>query len=309
MRSSFLSWFLRLTPGVIAGCVVASTGCSRHESNSAAPAGSSSAAVASAAAPAASTPSPIPQQVIDAMVNPSHLPAYDGQTGSVEGTIYVIGPSAPDVKVDSTRCPAAIDTYGKLFREGTPPNPGEARPLGDAVVAIFGYGGYYLPEKSPAAQVQAGVACGYATRTLAITFGQRIEVTNQSKYPFAPMLEGDSSPAVMMAAPLGAGDPIKLYPRRPGHLAMGDLMQPYVREDLYVLRNPLHAVSGLDGHYRIDGVPVGKLTVGAQHPTVASEAKAPVEVLPNVVTKVDITLEYAPKAAKADATKHDMMFR
>jgi hypothetical protein len=181
--------------------------------------------------------------------------------------------------------------------------------VADAVVAVVGYSGYYVPETQPAAHVTISPRCGYPTRTLAITFGQRIEVTNQSKYPFAPMIDGQGSPAVMMAAPLEAGDPIKLYPRRAGHTAMGDLMQPYVRQDLYVLRFPLHAVTGLDGHYRIDGVPVGKLQVGAQHPTVASQASSPVEILPNVVQKVDLTLEYAPKAPKADDGKRDAIFR
>jgi hypothetical protein len=213
------------------------------------------------------------------------------------------------VKVDVTQCPAALDTYGKLFREGTPATPGGPRPLGDTVVIAVGYFGFYVPERQPAKQVTISPSCNYPTRTITMTFGQRLEVTNQSKVPFAPRIDGDLSPAVMMAAPLGMGDPIRLYPRRTGHAAMGDIMQPFVRQDLYVLRYPLHAVSGVDGHYRIDGVPVGKMTVRALHPTVASEAQAPVDIVANVVAKVDLTLEYAPTAKKAEAPRAEPIFR
>jgi hypothetical protein len=54
---------------------------------------------------------------------------------------------------------------------------------------------------------------------------------------------------------------------------------------------------------------VGKLSVGAQHPTVASEASAPVEVVANVVQRVDLTLEYAPQAAKGDGGKREPIIR
>jgi hypothetical protein len=288
--------------------LVGGAGCSRRPgASSAAPAPSSS--VAAAEAGADEVRSPIPKELVDAVVNPEHLPAYSGPTGSVEGRILVVGPSAPDVKIDVAQCPAALDTYGKLFREGTPATPGGPRPLGDAVVIAVGYAGAYVPELRPAKQITIAPNCVYPARTITMTFGQRLEVTNQSKVPFAPRIEGDESPAVMMAAPLGMGDPIKLYPRRPGHAAMGDIMQPFVRQDLYVLRYPLHTVSDLDGHYRIDGVPVGKMSVRALHPTVASEAQAPVDILANVVSSVDITLEYAPNAKKAQAPKGEPIFR
>lgn len=289
--------------------LVGAAGCSRHD-------GATGGAPAASASVAAATPdagadlrSPIPKELVDSVVNPEHLPAYSGATGSVEGTILVVGPPAPDVKVDVTLCPAALDTYGKLFRDGTPAAPNGPRPLADSLVVVVGYAGSYIPEREPAAKVTINPNCGYPTRTIAMTFGQRLEVTNQSKVGFAPTIESETSPAVMMAAPLGMGDPIRLYPRRPGHAAMGDLMQPYVRQDLYVLRYPLHAVSDINGHYRIDGVPVGKMTVRTLHPTVASEAQAPVDIVANVVAKADLTLEYAPRAPKADDTKRGPIFR
>jgi hypothetical protein len=292
----------------------AATGCSRHDatagaSSSAAPGPSSPVAAAAEDAAAPDTKSPFTKELVEAALNPEHLPAYTGPTGSVEGTILVIGPSSPDVKIDSKQCPAALDVYGKLFREGTPAGPNGPRPLADSVVIAVGYSGYYVPETHPAKQVVISSNCAYPARTITMTFGQRLEVSNQSKNPFAPMIETEASPAVMMAAPLGMGDPVRIYPRRPGHSAMGDLMQPFVHQDLYVLRYPLHTVSDVDGHYRIDGVPVGKMSVRALHPTVASEAQAPVDIVANVVARQDLTLEYAPKAQKPDEKRDLNNFR
>jgi hypothetical protein len=300
MRASS-SWVLA---GAVA-CIAGSAGCRRPDP-SAAPAASASAAPS--AAPTQEASNPIPQDKIDAVVNLNHLAVYNGPTGSVEGTILVIGPDAPDVNVDARQCAAAVDTYGKLFRSGTPATPNGPRPLADAAVIAVGYGGYYLPEREPAKKVKIGANCAYATRTLTMTYGQRLEITNLSKYPFAPMLDSASSPAVMMAAPQEKGDPIRLYPREPGHSFMSDFMQPFVREEVYVLRHPLHTVSDLDGHYRIDGVPVGKMSIAAQHALVGSEAHSPIEIAPNVVTKLDLVLEYAPKASKA-GLKQDNILR
>jgi hypothetical protein len=289
-------------------------GCSRSGESSgtgAAPSGALSSSapptqVADAGgADAESFASPIPKELIDRTLNPNKLPVYTGPTGSVEGTIFVKGDPSPDAKVDTSLCHAALDTYGKQFREG-PPNADGLRPLADAVIIAVGYSGYYLEEKSPAASAKINVNCGYETRTIAMTYGQRLEVTNASSSPFAPRIDGDPSPALMMAPPHQAGDPIRLYPRIPGHMLMVDFMQPYVREDVYILRHPLHAISALDGHYRIDGIPVGKMTIGAQHPTVLSQAQAPVTIEAAVVQKVDLTLEYSIKVqAELEAKARD----
>ena len=290
------------------GLSVLSSGCAHRDSPSATLPESSSAPVA--VADAAALPESnmaIPRDLIEATLNPGHLPPYSGPTGSVEGTITVIGPPSPDVKLDGAKCPAAVDTFGKLFREGTPTEPNGPRALADAVVAATGYGGYYLPETKPMESVTISVDCAYPARTIALTFGQALAITNLSKYPFAPIIDAEASPAVMMAAPLGAGDPIRIFPRHPGHALMGDLMQTYAHEDIYVLRFPSHAVSARDGHYRIDGLPVGKLSVGAQHPTVLSQASAPVEIKANVVQRVDLTLEYAPKAAKPEGPQDNIL--
>jgi hypothetical protein len=234
---------------------------------------------------------------IDYVLNPYNLPAYAGPTGSVEGTVTVDGPAAPSVQLDSSKCAAAMDTYGKLFRDGTPAKPGGPRPLADAVVVVVGYAdscGCYVPEKNEAVRISVGAGCGYPSRTIAITYGQRLEITNQSTLLFAPLIDNYSTPAVMVAPPRGTGDPIKIYPQRVGHFIMTDRLESFVHEDLFVFRHPLHAVTDRTGHFRVDGVPVGSLKLGVYHPGANTSAEIPVDIKADVVTKADVKVIYKP---------------
>jgi hypothetical protein len=102
---------------------------------------------------------------------------------------------------------------------------------------------------------------------------------------------------VRIAPPGQHGDPVKILPPNPGHYALLDQLQPYVREDVYVLLQPLHTVSDLSGHFRVEGVPVGKLKVAAQLVSIGGRALADVEVHANVVENVELVMTYAPKTA------------
>jgi hypothetical protein len=237
---------------------------------------------------------PIPSADVDALVNPSHLPAYEGPTGSVEGTVLVSGPDAPDLpEIDVKSCPAALDTYGKLFRAGARRADG-LRPVADAVVVVTGYSDFFIPAKGDAERVVIGANCGYAERTIAMTFGQRLEIANASKIAFAPVLSGAQRAAIMIAPPSLNGDAVKLYPPRPGHYMLGDEIQPFVREVVLVLRQPLHAITDRAGHYRIDGVPTRQLKVGTQLEAIGAAAQKDLDVRANVVEQVDFVLTYAP---------------
>ncbi len=258
---------------------------------------SGAAAAASAPATPSTTPPnalPIPSASVEAVVNPAHLPAYDGPTGSVEGIVRVSGPDAPDVPaLDVKSCPAALDTYGKLFRAGPPGADGQ-RPVADVVVVVTGYANAFIPAKGDAESVVISANCGYSQRAIAMTFGQRLEISNDSKIAFAPVLSGVTRAAIMIAPPGRAGEPVKLYPPRPGHFMLGDQIQPFVREVVLVLRQPLHAVTDRAGHYRIDGVPVGKLKVGAQLEAISAQAQKDIDVRANVVEQANFVLTYIP---------------
>ena len=238
---------------------------------------------------------PAPTASVAAMVNPDQLPEYKGPTGSIEGTITVTGDAAPATPADFSRCPDAEKTWGKAFREG-PPGPGGARPLADAIVVVTGYKGFYLPETQEAKEVRIE-GCATTTRTLTLTYGQRIEVKNLSKDFWTPMLEPGPNMVLMMATP--GGDPAKIYPKKPGHYVLLDRDRKYAIVDVYAFLHPLHAVSALTGYYRIDGVPVGKLRVSSTHPQIGSNAEADVTVAAGVVHNVDLVLKNVNKDAGA----------
>ncbi len=250
---------------------------------------------------------PVPTASVAAMLNPQNLPAYNGPTGSIEGMITVVGdPPLPKPQdFNRHKCPDAEKTYGVDFREGPPITPGGPRPLADAIVGATGYSGFYVPAKEEATELTIE-GCAYTQRTVAMTYGQRLEVKNLTRDFWTPVIEPAPNLVLMMAAP--GGDPVKIYPKKPGRYVLGDRDRKYVYADLYAFLYPTHAVSKLDGTYRIDGVPIGKLKVSARHPRIDDEVSVDLEVKPNVVHKVDLKLTHKipdagakPKDAGPDA--------
>jgi hypothetical protein len=234
--------------------------------------------------------SPIPTASVAKMVNPDNLPAYTGATGSIEGTVTVKGLEPPKTPADFHRCPDAEKTWGTLFRVG------DGHALADAVVAVTGYEGFYVPEKEEAKQIVVR-GCAFETRTLTMTFGQRISVKNETKELWTPILEPGANMVLRMATP--GGDPVFLYPKNPGHYLLRDRDRRYTEVDVYTFLHPLHTATNLEGHYRIDGVPVGKMKVNARHPRIDFERTVEIEVKPAVIHKVDLVIEYStPDAGK-----------
>lgn len=233
---------------------------------------------------------PLPAASVAKMVNPRQLPAYAGPTGSVEGTITVIGDPAPETPADFKRCPEAERDYGRAFREGKPETPSGPRWLADAVVAITGYKNFYVQEKDEAEEVTIE-GCGLAKRTITMTFGQRLEVKNLTKEFWTPKLDPSQTGVMMMATP--GGDAVRLYPMEPGHYHVIDHDRKWLIDDLYAFLHPLHTSSKIGGTYRIDGIPVGKVTVNTSHPRIRdAEASQGVEITAGIVSKVDLTLHH-----------------
>ncbi|HEY1960264.1 MAG TPA: hypothetical protein VGH28_31860 [Polyangiaceae bacterium] len=240
---------------------------------------------------------PIPKETVEKTVNPSNLPEYSGPTGVVEGTVYVTGdPAPPMMGKNFDKCPAAADFYAKTFREGKEVDG--KRPLADAIVAVTGYGpGYYVAEKSPSKVLEIS-HCTYGARTIDLTFGQSLDVKNAGSAPmFAPDFENQVSPAIMVAT-LG-GDPVHLYPKKPGRYRLIDrLGYSYLEADVFVLYQPLHTVSDITGHFRIEGVPVGKLKVNVDHPAIVGQHSEDIDVKDGVVTHVTLTVPNVKAATR-----------
>jgi hypothetical protein len=252
----------------------------------------------------------IPAASIAAMVNPDHLPAYNGPTGSVEGTISVTGDPAPDVEigpdVQVARCPDAKQIYGKAFRTGAKLEDGSFV-LPDALVIVTEYSGGFIAEKSETKLVTIA-GCAFDKRTIDMTFGQKLQIVNHDPKGFyAPVLSNMNMPAVMIPAP--NGDPITIYPDKPGYARITDRMGSPLTGDLYTFQQPLHTVSDASGHYRIDGIPVGNSKINVRLRTINNNVTKPLTIKDGVVEHVDIVLTYkasAPTPADTTAAKPNL---
>ncbi len=237
----------------------------------------------------------LPSASVAAMVNPANLPPYTGPTGSLEGTISVKGDPAPSANLDLSRCPQTASVYGKTFREGATLSDG-SRQLADALVVITGYQGAYIPERQPSKTLDIH-DCAYATRTVDLTYGQKLLIANKdAKMVYAPVLDAFPTMAVMVPAP--NADPITLYPEKPGFSTLSDRMGSPLTADVYVLLQPLHAVSDTSGHYRIDGIPIGKVDLNVRLRAINHDVTKPVEIHDGVVEKMDVVVEYKTPIVK-----------
>ncbi|HEY8073287.1 MAG TPA: hypothetical protein VIF62_04245 [Labilithrix sp.] len=236
---------------------------------------------------------PMTTASVAAMVNPENLPIYDGPTGSVEGTIWVTGDPPVPTPADFSRCPDAEKIWGASFRQG-PPNAKGARPLADAIVGVTGYKGIFVPEKEPAKRATIA-GCGYEQRTVTMTLGQELDVYNEATQFWTPILEPGVVKVMRMLPP--HADPAKLYPQRPGHYLLLDNDRRYAVVDVYVFLHPLHTATTTTGTYRIDGIPVGKVRVSTTHPRFEGEVSTELDVKPNVVNHVELTLDHKHRDA------------
>ena len=253
-------------------------GCRKGGGSGANPAGSASAPVVRAV--------PVSSADIARSVNPDNIPPYSGPTGSVRGTVTIKGDAAREqpeaIAKIPTKCAPAREVYRKQFREGM------MRSVGDALVGVTGYDGY-VPARDPVRRVEAR-GCSWGARTIALTFGQRIEVFSKDGEPYLPRLVGARMPAQIVAVP--GGDGVQLYPVKVGHYILTDMIHPFMHADVYVLKYPTVAVTSLDGRYEITGIPVGEVMVSAFLPAIATSAEKKLRVEPNRATVVDLELNY-----------------
>jgi hypothetical protein len=215
---------------------------------------------------------PVPVDKVTEAVNPQHAAPYAGKVGTVHGRVTYSGDPSPDGdnRVPLMKCPEAAATYGKLFRIG------QDKGLADALVAVTGYDGY-VPAPATSTPITAH-GCALSQRTIAITFGQRIELSNNDPLDaYMPYVDGAAMRAVMVALPHGS--PVKLYTYQPGHYLIRDqLPKPYLVADLFVLKYATHDVTGLDGRFKIEHVPVGKAKVDAFLPALGKSVGKEIEV-------------------------------
>ncbi len=216
-------------------------------------------------------------------------------TGTIVGHITIKGDPPPDVNVAAAAdCAGARDFYGKLFRVA-----GDGS-LADALVAVTNYKGDVAAPSPGTAVSIAG--CHFDRRTVVAMFGQHVDVSNTDpSLTFLPYLDGAPFRVPLAAMPLGKA--IELYPDKPGHYLLRDLMNHrYMIADVFVLPYPTAAVTGVDGRFKIEGVPLGKARIDAKLPALEHKTEGKdIDVKPGE-NVVDIELPaYSAAADKAVA--------
>ena len=217
----------------------------------------------------------------------------------------ITGDPPPEVPLRMAAvCDGARDVYGRLFREG------EDRVLADVLVAVTGYSAF-VPAKDEVVNVRIE-NCAYTYRTYSMTFGQRMDVINSdASISYVPVLHGSRFTAVQVAVPASKSgvelktDPVRLYPQAPGQYLLGDyMMRTWMAAEVFVLKFPTHTVTGLDGRFRIEGIPVGDVNVDALLPAVdASESKkAAVRAGETTTVEFELTFNQAEYERKKEAS-------
>lgn len=238
---------------------------------------------------------PLDPREVSKVVNPNNEPPYSGPTGIIRGVVSASGDPAPVMNEILARippeCSQGRDTYGKLFREGM------MRSLADVVVGVTGYQGYVPAEHS--VQSTDIHACSFGARTFMLTFGQRLDVSSKDNLSYVPNLLGAGMPAELVAVPHGA--PVQLWPQHVGRYQLTDSMRLFMQADVIVVKFSTHDVSGLDGHYAIHHVPVGKVKVSALLPATMAQVEKDVEL--HAGETLDVNFELPFDRAKWDAAR------
>jgi hypothetical protein len=252
------------------------------------------------ASAAAKDPKVLSDAAVGQALNPANEKPYSGPVGHVSGTVHASGDAPPPepailAKIPRGKCDDARAFYGKRFREGP------HRELGDVLVAVTGYNGYLPPTDSIKTVVVRG--CAFESRSVALTFGQTLHVLNKGSESFMPELRGAPSAAIMVAIP--GGDPVKLFPNHVGQFELVDRSGEYARADVFVLKYPTTAVTGIDGKFSISGIPVGEVTVSVLLPATGQTAQRRVTVVAGETATTDFVLPWKdePTAAPSASAK------
>ena len=246
-------------------------------------------ATPSASAPPVTNSTPFSEDAVRGHVNPKNEQPYRGPTGTVRGVVTIKGDQPPALTEVTEKipdkCKGARNVYGRLFREGM------VRSLADVLVTVTEYQGF-VPAKGEAVTLDTE-GCAFPSRTIAVTYGQRIDVRSKDGEAYVPKLMGGQMRADMIAVP--GGSAVKLYPHIPGRYTLIDQMHLFMTADVFVLKYSTFDITGLDGKFEITGVPVGEVAVNALLPITVATTQKKVKVEADKVTEVNLELTFDKK--------------
>ncbi|MCA9630051.1 MAG: hypothetical protein KC766_20410, partial [Myxococcales bacterium] len=224
-------------------------------------------------------------ELVAKSLNPKGLPPYSGPTGSVKGVVRVEGdpPAEADVEAEFTpNCESARAVHGKQFRVG------ESGALVDALVAVTGYQGY-LPEKQKLVKV-TGKGCSWGTQTLALTFGQQLEITSGDDSTYIPELRPNRMGVLFVAPPHQEG--VTLTPEHPRSYKLVDTSHPFSTAAVFVLQYPTHDVTDEQGRFEIQGIPVGKVKINALLPPTMESVGRDIEIKAGQALELELVIHH-----------------
>jgi hypothetical protein len=169
------------------------------------------------------------------------------------------------------------------------------RSLADVLVAVTGYDGY-VPETEPK-QTIAARGCAYSTRTVALTYGQTLDIVSKDGEGYVPNLLGSNMKAQLLALPGGA--PSTVYPPGPGHYVLTDDIKVFMLADVFVVKYATHDVTSLDGRYEIKNIPVGKVKLNAMLPATQQVVEKDVEIKAGQALELNLEIPFDAKAFAA----------
>jgi hypothetical protein len=158
-------------------------------------------------------------------------------------------------------------------------------------VGVTGYDSF-VPAAGPSTKVVAK-DCSFGTKTIALTFGQQIDVINKGPAAVSPNLLGDRGGVLLISIP--GGDPVTLFPSAVGQFVLVDESHPHAFADVFVLRFSTFDVTGLDGRFEVDRLPPGELKVSAYLPTTRQTVMKTVTVEAGQTVELELEIPFDAK--------------
>jgi hypothetical protein len=144
--------------------------------------------------------------------------------------------------------------------------------------------------------------CAFHTRTVAMTFGQRLVIQGEDNRPYVPEILGQPQPAQLFVLPTMPR--VSIAPQNPGLFKLVDSMRLFSVAELYVLPYRTVAVTGLDGHFEIQGIPAGPVRIDALLPQTSGVTGRDLVIEPGKTLDINLQIAFdrsawdkAPKAA------------
>lgn len=228
-----------------------------------------------------------PEDKVRAVTNPKKREPYGGPVGSVIGVIQASGDPVPptphELQKMEANCTDSRTMFGTLFREG------KNRELADVLVAVTEYEGF-VPAKEKYVVVKAK-GCAWDRRTIAMTYGQSLEIQGIDNRPYVPELLGQPMPAQLFVLPTAPS--VRIPPQKPGRYMLVDSMRLFNKAEVFVVPYATVDVTGLDGKFEIKGIPAGKVKVSALLPQTMAVTEKEVTIQAGQTTVVDLTIPFS----------------